>query len=205
MSGILITQSLISSWDYAMNSREECQEEAYQSFLDTLHKIPKEQTPEMLNGILFEDEVYRAARSEPRDAHEKWEAGIQSVASIVRGAPFQIRLSRHLRVSGEDLLVYGVLDSMKAGTIYDVKFLNKSFGSADLAGKYLDSPQHPAYLFLAPEALDFVYLVSDGKDLYTERYTRKNTRPFSEIAAEFLDFLRAANLFDTYKELWSAK
>ena len=94
---------------------------------------------------------------------------------------------------------------MKAGSIYDVKFLNKSFGSADLAGKYLHSPQHPAYLYLAPEALDFTYLVSDGQDLYTERYTRRMARPIQDIASEFIRFLRVSGLMDVYREKWKAK
>lgn len=201
----LITQTLLGAWTYALDAREEVQEEAYQSFLDTLHKLPRETTPEMQNGIAFEAEVYKAAWGEKREPHPLWEEGIRKVSKILYRAPTQIRLSRPLTADGEELLLYGVLDSMKAGSIYDVKFLNKSFGSADLAGKYLHSPQHPAYLYLAPEALDFTYLVSDGQDLYTERYTRRMTRPIQEIAAEFIRFLRVSDLMDVYREKWKAR
>lgn len=201
----LITQTLLGAWTYALDAREEVQEEAYQSFLDTLHKLPRETTPEMQNGIDFEDEVYKAAWGKEREPHPMWEEGIRKVSKILYRAPTQIRLSRPLTADGEELLLYGVLDAMKAGSIYDVKFLNKSFGSADLAGKYLHSPQHPAYLYLAPEALDFTYLVSDGQDLYTERYTRRMTRPIQEIASEFIRFLRVSGLMDVYLEKWKAK
>lgn len=201
----LITQTLLGAWTYALDAREEVQEEAYQSFLDTLHKLPRETTPEMQNGIDFEYEVYKAAWGKDREPHPQWEEGIRKVSKILYRAPTQIRLSRPLTADGEELLLYGVLDAMKAGSIYDVKFLNKSFGSADLAGKYLHSPQHPAYLYLAPEALDFTYLVSDGQDLYTERYTRRMTRPIQEIASEFIRFLRVSGLMDVYREKWKAK
>lgn len=201
----LITQSLISSWNYLHQCREESQESAYNDFLNTLNRITKETTPEMQNGIDFENEVYKAAAGIPRSAHPKWENGINAVATLIKGAPVQVTAQRELTIGSMNLLVYGVLDALKAGTIFDVKFSNKGFGSAELAGKYLDSPQHPTYFFIVPEAQEFKYLVSDGEDLYTECYTRKNSRPFEEIAKEFLASLEAMNLLDTYKAKWVSK
>ena len=205
MNRVMITQSLIGSWNYAMSAHESVQEEAFTDFLDTLHRKEKSPSEEMQNGIEFETEVYRQAKGESRTPHEKWESGIRKTADVIKDAPTQIRLSRPMLLMGIDILVYGILDALKEGVIYDVKFSNKSFGSADLPGKYLDSPQHPAYFYLVPEAYAFQYLVSDGTDLYTETYTRKNTRPFEEIVSEFLSFLSEANLMDTYTELWKAK
>ena len=117
----------------------------------------------------------------------------------------QIKAQRELSLGSMSLLVYGIMDALKAGIIYDVKFSNKGFGSAELAGKYLDSPQHPAYFYIEPEAREFQYLVSDGVDLYTETYTRANSRPFKEIAEEFLASLDAMNLLSIYKEKWAAR
>lgn len=201
----LITQSLISSWNYMMSCREECQEEAYADFLNTLNRVPKETTPEMQNGIDFENEVYKAAAGVPRTAHPKWEDGINAVATLIKGAPVQVKAQRGLTLGSMELLVYGIMDALKAGVIYDVKFSNKGFGSAELAGKYLDSPQHPAYFFIEPDAREFQYLVSDGVDLYTETYTRANSRSFKEIAEEFLTSLDAMDLLGVYKEKWSAR
>ena len=201
----LITQSLISSWNYMMSCREECQEEAYADFLNTLNRVPKETTPEMQNGIDFENEVYKAAAGVPRTAHPKWEDGINAVATLIKGAPVQVKAQRELTLGSMELLVYGIMDALKAGVIYDVKFSNKGFGSAELAGKYLDSPQHPAYFFIEPDAREFQYLVSDGVDLYTETYTRANSRPFKEIVEEFLTSLDAMNLLGVYKEKWAAR
>lgn len=200
----LITQSLVGSWGYLFSCMEEYQDKAYEDFLTTLRREPKETTPEMQNGIDFENEVYLAAADAPRKPHPKWEQGITAVATVIKGAQVQVKAQRELTVAGMDFLVYGILDALKAGSIYDVKFLNKSFGSAELAGKYLESPQHHAYFYIIPEAVDFTYLVSDGQDLYTERYTPDMCKPFPDIVAQFITSITSMDLLDVYKEHWQA-
>jgi hypothetical protein len=174
-------------------------------FRRTLKREPGEPTEAMLNGIDFEDEVYGVLSGASRQPHAKWEQGIQTVAAILKGAAVQVRAQREINVSGMDFLVYGVLDAIKAGTIYDIKFLNKSFGSAELAGRYLESPQHPAYLYLVPEAARFEYLVSDGSDLYIETYTPAMSRPIHDIIAEFIRSMDEMGLLDEYKQHWLAR
>lgn len=102
-------------------------------------------------------------------------------------------------------IAYGILDVLKAGTIYDVKFKSRNFKDVELAGTYLESPQHPMYFYIVPEAREFVYLVSDGSDLYTERYTPDTSRPISDIIGEFILSITSMGLLDTYKEKWLAK
>ena len=101
-------------------------------------------------------------------------------------------------------LVYGILDALQAGVIYDVKFRNKSLGSEDIYGKYLNSPQHPAYFYIVPEATEFRYLVSDGEELYQEVYARENTRFIGDIIAEFISSLESMDLLERYKQNWVA-
>lgn len=205
MARYLITQSLISSWNYIYECHEGYEEEAYQSFLHTLRREKTEPSEAMLNGLAFEKEVYKEAHRENREPHPKWENGIRHIANIIMNAPNQVKVSKELLVDGYDFLVYGILDALKAGIIYDVKFLNKGFGSVELAGKYLNSPQHPAYLFMVPEANEFTYLLSDGEDLYTETYTRQNSRPFEEIICEFIRSVENMGLIEIYKEHWLAE
>ena len=227
MAKYLITQTLMGSFSYLMDCRDEVKDSAYEDFIKTLNREPKETTPEMQNGRDFEDLVYAIAegknvlqRGDPTVTkgyegdteigdgniiYPKWYNGAFKVAQYILNAPSQVPLYGETSVHGLDLLVYGILDSLKAGTIYDVKFSNKSFGSAELAGKYLHSPQHPTYFFLCPEAKDFIYLVSDGEDIYTERYTRKMSRDFHDVADELLRFLEVSNLLETYKEKWDTE
>ena len=57
----LITQTLLSSWNYLFSCREESKDDAYADFMDTLNRTPKLTTPEMQNGIDFENLVYSIA------------------------------------------------------------------------------------------------------------------------------------------------
>ncbi len=199
----LITQSLLSSWNYMFDCFDGCEESAKEEFINTLRRIPKETTPEMQNGIDFENEVYKVTHGVQRNPHPKWETGIQAVAKEIMYAPNQIKISREMSsVCGMDLLIYGILDSLKCGTIYDVKFSNKSFGSAEVYGKYLNSPQHATYFYLVPEADTFKYLLSDGNDIYTETYTRANTKLLEELLHNFFNSLTDMGLMDVYKEHW---
>ena len=197
-----ITQTLLSTWGYTFQCQEEYQEDAYADFLAKLRRENPPPTDAMKNGLEFEDEVYKQADGLARTPHPKWERGICAVATELKGAVFQVKLQSVLTIGKTELLLEGVLDALRAGSIYDVTFLNKSFGSAELAGKYLESPQHPAYFYLVPEAFDFTYLVSDGSDLYKERYTPDMCRPFPELAKQFLDWLDGAGLMEIYQEHW---
>lgn len=205
MPRFLITQSLLSAWNYVHSCYEGCEEDAMDSFLSTLRREPSEVTDAMRDGIEFENAVYAEASGHLRPPHEKWEQGIQAVASFLKDAQFQVRVQREIQVSGITFLVYGVLDALGAGTIFDVKYKSKAFGSLELAGEYFDSPQHPFYFYLVPEARLFQYLVSDGTDLYIEQYTPEDTVNAEDLIAEFVEFLNVTGLMETYKEHWAAK
>ena len=202
----LITQSLLQSWLYVHSCYPGCEEDAMASFLAKLRKEPEDLSDEkkqnIQNGIDFEAAVYAEARCLNRVPHPKWEKGIQICADFVKGAQFQVRVQRELSVCGMTFLVYGILDALKAGTITDIKFKNKSFGSLDLAGEYFDSPQHPLYFYMVPEAREFQYLVSDGTDIYIEKYTPEECIPAESLVSEFIAFLTASHLLSTYKEYW---
>lgn len=205
MARYLITQSLLSSWSYVHNCWEGCEEDAMASFLATLRREPAEVTEAMQDGIEFENAVYAEASGQLRPHHPKWERGICEVATFLKGAQFQVRVQREIQIAGMNFLVYGVLDALQAGIISDVKFKSKSFGSLDLAGEYFDSPQHPFYFFMVPEARLFRYLVSDGTDLYIEQYTPDETPDAGEMIAEFVDFLNVTGHMETYKKYWAAR
>lgn len=204
MARYLITKSLLSAWMYMFDCYEGGEEDAKEAFLLTLRREQTEPSDAILNGIEFENEVYSVVAGAKRAPHYKWENGIQAVAVEIKGAALQVRVSREIEVHGMTFLAYGILDALKAGTISDVKFKNKPFGSLELAGSYLNDPQHPMYFYLVPEAHEFQYLVSDGEDLYKERYTPEETRPISTFISEFIDSITSMGLLDLYKEKWEA-
>ncbi len=209
MSRYLITQSLIASWAYMFDCRKESEKNAEQEFLQVLRREARETTEARQNGIYFENAVYAEAAGVSPKPECQWENGVKAVANIIRGAQMQVRLSRPLTLDGMKFLVYGILDALKAGVIYDVKFQNKKFSISENDpgeyGKFLNSPQHPFYFFLVPEALEFKYLLSDGEDLYIETYQRDQTRSAEAVIAEFIHSIAGMGLLDAYKEKWLAK
>lgn len=224
MARYLITQSLISSWSYMFDCFEGCEDDAREEFMQTLRRDKREQSEAMLKGIAFESLCYSIANGsfkpkveivppcdpncgEPTErlVYPLGYQGACKVAEIIKGAPVQVKAQREITVDGMDFLVYGILDALKAGTIYDVKFKNKSFGSLDLAGSYLDSPQHPAYFYIVPEASEFKYLVSDGTDIYIEAYRRCDAPFIGDIIHDFIESITSFGLLDLYKEKWVTK
>lgn len=197
-----MTKTLLESWQFCFDCHEGFEEQAREDFLRTLRREPTEPTEAMMNGHLFEERVYKLANGGTLRSDTRWFNGARAVADILRGAQFQVLAKRDIEVDGMTFEVLGILDALKAGVIYDVKFLNKSMGGADLAGKYLSCSQHPAYFHIVPEAREFQYLVSDGEDLYIETYRREQSRPIGEFIHDFIKSLRGMGLLDLYREKW---
>lgn len=191
----LITQSLLSSWLYIYKS-----DDGYDDFLKTLHKEPIQPTRAMLEGQRFENclnSVLNGAEIEP--THE-WYKPIMELYPILQSAQQQVALSKRVTVEGIEFVLYGVLDFLKAGVIYDTKF-SKSYH----VGKYLNSPQHPMYFALVPEAYEFTYLICDGEYIYKETYRPDEVEPIERTIKYFLEFLENLNLMGIYKENWRSK
>ena len=194
----LLTQSLLSAWQWAMKS-----EDGAEDFIKALHRERTPQTSAMLDGIKFEGMVTAACEGEVIDPEHKWATGVKSVANVVQGGVFQVKLSRNMLIDGVEFCLYGILDVLKAGHIYDIK---KTVNASHYrTNKYVNSPQHPMYFALCEEAKDFTYLISDGKELWRERYTPSITRPIKYDIKAFMAFLDKQGLVDTYCEYWKSK
>lgn len=196
---LYLTQSLLSSWRYFLNAEDAYSESAYQSFLSTLRREEKEPTRAMLDGIAFEDAINAVVRGEePQDLNPKWDAAVKRFARICFGGASQTPVSGFLSVRGLNIAVYGLCDYVKSGVIYDIKKVTRYE-----YGKYYDSPQHPMYMKLLPEAKKFVYLIFDGTHTYMETYRPGDFRPIESIVSDFIGWLQEMNLFDEYKKYWS--
>ncbi|MCX4266913.1 MAG: hypothetical protein OSJ64_08985, partial [Firmicutes bacterium] len=102
----------------------------------------------------------------------------------------QVRAKRDLQIGGLDMLLYGRLDALKAGVVYDIKF-SKTYER----GKYLHSTQHSVYLALVPEAYEFTYLISNGANVWQETYRREETEDVRNIISDFLVWLDRHHVF----------
>lgn len=191
MSTYLMTQSLLSAWQYIYKAREDKEEEAYDSFLRVLNREPTETTKAMQKGIDFENAVTEYLKGEEADGT------VKTVGEMIRGAVLQVPVYLDRTIDGMDFVLYGRIDALKAGVIYDIKY-SESYET----NKYLDSPQHPMYLECLPSAREFRYLVSDGKEVYVERYTRSDTPCIDNAIRQFMSFLDQYGLRDIYLSKW---
>lgn len=198
-------------------------------FLRALRRERGEPSPAMLAGREFEALCYDIADGRFRPGHSAERVvsdgihtpivgagdgepmfpptypGALQIAKIINGGVWQAKLYKEIRVGGRDFLLFGILDAVKAGTIYDIKFKTRQLGSVDLPALYADSPQHPMYLRLMPEAERFTYLASDGNLLYTETYERGDVPPIEDIIGDFMGYLDRACLVSVYEHHWAAR
>lgn len=205
MERYLMTHSLLSSWLYAI--QESPYEDATSTrdslaeFMQVLRREPTQTTDAMQNGIDFEDLVTAIVRQDAAGMKKnpEWFDAAGRIANIVRGASLQHRARKTVEVYGMNFVLYGRLDALKAGTIYDIKFTEKYE-----RGKYFDSTQHPMYFELVPEANDFIYLISNGKAVYQEHYRRDEVADITVIVGDFVRWLTENGLLEIYKQHWKA-
>lgn len=207
-----ITTTLLNSWQRIFDAKDDVHEgdndeisleeklflemeKRKQDFLNVLNRVKTPPTEHMLKGIEFENGVYN---------------GIDPVFSpIVEGGACQVSLHRDVMIDSLPVRVVGVLDSLKASIIYDVKrVISYKYP------KYKTSHQHATYFFLVPQAPIFKYLVADNnvehkdiekrqKGYHIETYRRENCEDILKVISQFFSWLKANDLFDIYIQKWS--
>ena len=130
--------------------------------------------------------------------HPMYEAACK-VAGMIQGAKLQYVAKKPVTIAGMDFLLYGRLDAMKEGRIFDIKYS----GSYE-RGKFRDSTQHPMYYELVPEIMNFTYVVSNGSDVWTEVYWFDQIPRIEPVITDFVQWLQDMNLMETYKQYWGA-
>lgn len=197
----LITPSLLNSWLYieeSGNSVKEAQsdtmsledkirlkqEETKKDFIKTLNREKFEPNKYMLAGIEFEKECYE---------------GKNCVSPIIEGGCFQAVGMKNIEVDGQNFLMYGRLDVLKAGVIYDIKKVIRYS-----LPKYSWSCQHQFYMELFPKCKEFQYLIFDGKKLHVEKYLPSESTQIAVLIHQFINYLKINNLLDVYKEKWKS-
>ena len=194
-SKYLLTQSLLSSWLWSYKL-----ENGFEDFLKTLRKEPIQQTKAMLEGIRFENVLNATLNGAEIEPTHEWYKPITELYAVLQGSQQQVSVSKDITVDGMPFVLYGKLDYLKAGIIYDTKF-----SGTYRVGKYLDSPQHPLYLTLVPEAYEFQYKVCDGQYVYTETYRPDEVEPIERTIKHFMSFLDKQDLVKTYCDNWKSK
>ena len=197
-----ITASLLNSWQRIWDAKDfvreaegdtvsletkidDAMEKAYKEFLDVLNRVPTPDNEYMKRGREYEASVY---------------AGKDEIFSpICSNGVEQATYYKKLVIDGENICLYGVLDYLKAGKIYDIKRV--SYYSNQ---KYKTSHQHPMYFELVPEASEFTYLIMDDKgNRHTETYIPENCEDIKNVVSTFISWIKSRGLWETFAQNWN--
>lgn len=193
MAKYYITPTLLNSWQYNIKNG------TLEDFIKVLNKEEFEPSESILKGFEFEKYM--------QENYEETKNGVyQVVVSKEHG----------------DYLLYGIIDCLKGGIIYDYKY-TKNYD----VGKFFGNHQTPMYLEIVPEASKMIYLIAnkfekieytdnnfqDVKnveyevgDIFREEYTKDMfPETIDSILHKFEAWLKQYNLFDLYIEKWKCK
>ena len=193
MAKYYITPTLLNSWQYNIKNG------TLEDFIKVLNKEQFEATENILKGF----------------AYEKY---MQENYSETLGGAYQVKVSKEYG----DYLLYGIIDCLKGGIIYDYKYTANYE-----VGKFFNNHQTLMYLEMVPEARKMVYLITnkfekieyadnnfkdikrvayDIGDIFREEYT-KDLFPetIESVLYKFIAWLKAYNLYDLYTEKWKCK
>jgi hypothetical protein len=195
----LVTATLLSSWlwSYKLDT-------GYDDFLRTLRRERTPPTKAMLEGIRFENVLNATLNGAEIETTHEWYKPIMELYQTLYGSQQQASPSCEMVIDGVRFVLYGKLDFLKAGVIYDTKY-SPRYPNKGNANNYIDSPQHPFYFALVPEAREFQYKICDGSYIYTETYRPDEVEPIERTIKQFMDFLDRQNLVTTYCEHWLSR
>lgn len=193
MAKYYITPTLLNSWQYNIKNG------TLEDFIKVLNKEEFEPSESILKG--FEYEKYMQENFE----------------ETLNGA-YQVKVSKE----HGDYLLYGIIDCLKGGIIYDYKYTQNYE-----VGKFFNNHQTLMYLEIVPEAKKMVYLITNKfekteypdlnfkdianieyevGDIFREEYTKDMfPETMDSILHKFEQWLKQYNLFDLYAEKWKCK
>ena len=192
MAKYYITPTLLNSWSYCIKNG------TLEDFIKVLNKEYFEDTESIIKGKAFEKYM-------------------QNCYEETLGGAYQVKVSKEYG----DYLLYGIIDCLKGGIIYDYKY-TKNYE----VGKFFNNHQTLMYLEMVPEASKMVYLITNKfdktvyeedyfqdieieyeiGDIFREEYTKDMfPETIDSVLHKFEQWLKAYNLFDLYAEKWKCK
>ena len=193
MAKYYITPTLLNSWQYNIKNG------TLEDFIKVLNKEQFEPTESILKG--FEYEKYMQ----------------ENYKETLNGA-YQVKVSKEYG----DYLLYGIIDCLKGGIIYDYKY-TKNYE----VGKFFNNHQTLMYLEMVPEAKKMIYLITNKfnkieypdiefkttakieyevGEIFREEYI-KDLFPetIESVLHKFIEWLKAYNLYELYTKKWRCK
>lgn len=193
MAKYYITPTLLNSWQYNIKNG------TLEDFIKVLNKEEFEPSESIIKGYEFE-------------------AYMQENYEETKNGAYQVVVQKEYG----DYLLYGKVDCLKGGIIYDYKY-TKNYD----VGKFFGNHQTLMYLEMVPEASKMVYLITNKfevedyadidymdtdkieytvGDIFREEYTKDMfPETIDSILNKFENWLKEYDLFDLYTEKWKCK
>ena len=154
MANTYITPTLLNSWSYCIKNG------TLEDFIKVLNKEPFEDTESIIKGKAFEKYMQ------------------ENYKETLNGA-YQVKVSKEYG----DYLLYGIIDCLKGGIIYDYKYTQ----NYDV-GKFFNNHQTLMYLEMVPEARKMVYLITNKFEKI--EYADNNFKDIKSVAYDIGDIFR---------------
>lgn len=184
----LITPSLLNSWKYAISLENEYGN--LEDFKRVLLREPQETAEAQQLGYDFEDFMIKNYKQ-------------------TKNGCYQVKISKEITTQTGSYVLYGRLDCLKAGTIYDYKHTS-SYDVGNFYGNY----QTSIYFEICPEANEFEYLICNNYkksknfeelNIYHEVYKREDNKiNVKQEIDNFISWLKVNDLHNLYCEKWES-
>lgn len=159
-----ISPTLLDSFNYYLSIEDREKGDSVRKELIDYLKGIKTTNAAMEAGIEFEKNIVDAVQGNYVPWNdEQYNDCVEECAKHVRGSMYQYHVEKEL----DGVIVHGVIDFLCGNTIIDCKTTSKYE-----IGKYTPHTQHLVYPYclLAEGITNFVYLVTDFKNVYKEDY-----------------------------------
>lgn len=146
--------------------------EKFQELIDKINRVPFEMPEFVKRGMAFEDCVNLRISGQKiytKDGFDFDFALVDKIAAkLVNNTGMQKWIEKTVPFKYGNVRIGGFLDYD-----YSDKSIDLKTTSNYRLGKYTDNQQHKAYGLIESHKTDFVYLVSDMKNMYIEPYKNK--------------------------------
>lgn len=192
---LLITPTLIDSYEWYRNSPPSWKERSFVDFKNKLGRAKWEPNEAIKRGMLFEDTVNKNCNRPGIDEFNSTQI-FKDVCHTVKNAEQQKKFKKIMQIDDKEFLLYGKADYVFKDKIIDLK-TTKDYKGKD---KYLKGWQHIIYTAIS-KIKEFEYLIVEWNDcslpgeLFTIKYTmndiEENNISIREKIKEIMSFIES--------------
>lgn len=213
MANVLITPTLLDSFDFAMTAPPSWKERAMTGFLQKLRREKAHYPAWVGKGITFENAVYKACKvAKAKDQDEVTEGTklFQKVCARCFDGNYQSVAKKTIYIAGEEVRFWGKEDVRFPEKIVDIKTTLNYKGEQ----KYLNGHQHLIYCW-CDDVKEFEYIVAEWENEHSDLVIDVHSIPYTitdmriveaKIIAKvetFFGWLRVQDLWDDYYRIFS--